>query len=184
MDQAAYDALSPRERECLRLIGQHLQVKEAAARLGISPKTVETHLASARLKLGHSATRPVARALVGFEAQCSSPRSPSPIPASAPDRHPYVTSNAAEPLASVVREPPQRPWPLPPDDEPSAEPERRINDLGALQRLGLIILIPIMIALLVMLAWGVANSMHETVRAVYPGPAHETNDAQTTNGSS
>ncbi|MBN2247499.1 MAG: response regulator transcription factor [Coriobacteriia bacterium] len=36
-------SLTPRERECLQLIGEGWSTKEIAARLSLSPKTVETH---------------------------------------------------------------------------------------------------------------------------------------------
>ena len=44
--------LTPREREVLHLLGQGLQTKEIAARLGISVKTVETHRRHIQRKLG------------------------------------------------------------------------------------------------------------------------------------
>jgi DNA-binding CsgD family transcriptional regulator len=46
------DLLTPRERECLRLVDQHLSSKEIARRLGISKHTVDTHLDKARQRLG------------------------------------------------------------------------------------------------------------------------------------
>jgi DNA-binding NarL/FixJ family response regulator len=44
--------LSPREREVLRLLANGRSTKEAAAALGLSPKTVETHRAHIMDKLG------------------------------------------------------------------------------------------------------------------------------------
>jgi DNA-binding CsgD family transcriptional regulator len=44
--------LSGREREVLTLVGQGLSDTAIGARLGISPRTVEAQLASARRKLG------------------------------------------------------------------------------------------------------------------------------------
>jgi DNA-binding NarL/FixJ family response regulator len=44
--------LSPREREVLRLLASGRSTKEAAAALGLSPKTVETHRAHIMDKLG------------------------------------------------------------------------------------------------------------------------------------
>jgi DNA-binding NarL/FixJ family response regulator len=41
--EALFEQLSPRELEVFRLLADGLSVKEAAARLNISPKTVETH---------------------------------------------------------------------------------------------------------------------------------------------
>lgn len=35
--------LTPRERECLQLLAEGRSTKEIASRLGLSPKTVETH---------------------------------------------------------------------------------------------------------------------------------------------
>lgn len=49
---AALDQLTPREREVLRLIATGLTNKEAGARLGISPRTVETHRENVLRKLG------------------------------------------------------------------------------------------------------------------------------------
>lgn len=48
----AIDLLTPRERECLRLVDQHLSSKEIARQLGISKHTVDTHLDKARQRLG------------------------------------------------------------------------------------------------------------------------------------
>ncbi|WP_272701219.1 response regulator [Desulfovibrio sp. Fe33] len=42
-EAALFDHLSPRELEVFRLLADGLTVKEAAAKLHISPKTVETH---------------------------------------------------------------------------------------------------------------------------------------------
>ncbi|MBM3543905.1 MAG: helix-turn-helix transcriptional regulator [Alphaproteobacteria bacterium] len=50
------DLLSPRERDCLRLLQTGLGTPQAAASLGISVSTLNKHLASARSKLGVSRT--------------------------------------------------------------------------------------------------------------------------------
>lgn len=47
----ASPALSPREREVLQLMAEGLAVKEIAAKLGLSPKTVETHKRQIMCKL-------------------------------------------------------------------------------------------------------------------------------------
>lgn len=47
-----YDALTPREREVMRLVVEGLANKEVAAALGISIKTAEHHRASLMRKLG------------------------------------------------------------------------------------------------------------------------------------
>ena len=45
-------ASPPREAEVLELVGEHLSKKEIAARLYLSPRTVEKHVASLLLKTG------------------------------------------------------------------------------------------------------------------------------------
>lgn len=44
--------MTQREREVFRLLGEGRRVKEIAARLGLSPKTVETHCLKLRKRLG------------------------------------------------------------------------------------------------------------------------------------
>ena len=46
--------LSPREREVLRLVARGLTSKAIGSELGVSRKTVETHVAAAMAKLGAS----------------------------------------------------------------------------------------------------------------------------------
>ena len=48
MPEQALELLTPRERECLRLVNQHLSSKEIGRELGISKHTVDTHLDKAR----------------------------------------------------------------------------------------------------------------------------------------
>jgi DNA-binding CsgD family transcriptional regulator len=52
--------LSRRELQCLRLAAQDLTNKDIAARLGISPSTVENHFTNAYAKLGTSDRRTAA----------------------------------------------------------------------------------------------------------------------------
>ena len=58
---AAYQTLTPREREVLRLIAQELSTKEVAEKLCISPKTVETHRSNIMSKLSLHSTIEVIR---------------------------------------------------------------------------------------------------------------------------
>ena len=53
--QAAPDGLTPREREIVQLLAEGKSNKDAAAALGISIKTVETHRAAIMRKLGFEA---------------------------------------------------------------------------------------------------------------------------------
>ena len=51
-EKDSYDRLTPREREVLQLAAEGLGNVEIAARLGISPRTAETHRAHVMRKLG------------------------------------------------------------------------------------------------------------------------------------
>src|SRR4051812_26257370 len=63
--------VTPRERDVLELLGDQLTYEEIGRRLFVSPRTVETHVASLRRKL----LLPDHRALVRFAVeQCAAPR--------------------------------------------------------------------------------------------------------------
>ena len=68
MDGTAVDTLTPRERNALLLMAQGYRVAEIGPRMGVSPSTVETHLKSARRKLGFSSSLLAARAVYGQDA--------------------------------------------------------------------------------------------------------------------
>ena len=51
-----YESLTPREREVLALLAEGLTAKETAAKLFISPKTVENHRANIMKKLDQHTT--------------------------------------------------------------------------------------------------------------------------------
>jgi DNA-binding CsgD family transcriptional regulator len=57
-----WDAITPTEREVVALVAQGLTNREAATRLVISPRTVETHVAHVLAKVGLSSRRELARA--------------------------------------------------------------------------------------------------------------------------
>ncbi|WP_380782952.1 helix-turn-helix transcriptional regulator [Sphingomonas sp. R86520] len=52
MDRAAYDSLTPMERNCLRLAHHERKTEHIAHELGIAASTVNTHIFAARRKLG------------------------------------------------------------------------------------------------------------------------------------
>ncbi|EME69051.1 LuxR family transcriptional regulator [Paramagnetospirillum caucaseum] len=60
--QADIPSLTPREKQCLTHLALGLRVQELADRIGISTKTAEKQIASARKKLG-AATRDQAVAI-------------------------------------------------------------------------------------------------------------------------
>jgi DNA-binding NarL/FixJ family response regulator len=59
--QSAHEALTRREREVLRLIGQGATSKEVAQRLGISPKTAQVHRENLKQKLNLRTTAAMVR---------------------------------------------------------------------------------------------------------------------------
>jgi DNA-binding NarL/FixJ family response regulator len=59
--RTGWDAITPTEREVLALVAQGLTNREAAARLVISSRTVETHVANVLAKLGIASRRELAR---------------------------------------------------------------------------------------------------------------------------
>jgi len=61
------DQLSARQKDCLRLFYANYGAKEIAARLNISPNTVNQHLLDARRLLGVSRSMEAARLLVTHE---------------------------------------------------------------------------------------------------------------------
>lgn len=62
------ETLTPRERDALLLMAQGYRVAEIGPRMAVSVSTVETHLKSARRKLGVSSSLLAARAVYGDDA--------------------------------------------------------------------------------------------------------------------
>ncbi|MFN3229066.1 MAG: helix-turn-helix transcriptional regulator, partial [Asticcacaulis sp.] len=79
--------LTDRERQCLALVYNHMNSKQIAAQLGISPSTVETHIKKVRERMGGIDRWTAARKV--FEMEGATPRAvahqlarppPAPIP--------------------------------------------------------------------------------------------------------
>ncbi|WP_271067828.1 helix-turn-helix transcriptional regulator [Caulobacter sp. NIBR1757] len=80
--RTGFEFLTPRERECLRLVARHHQSKEIARLLNISKSTVDKHIDRARERIGATDRRAAALALVAHENDLGIeyPPDPNPIP--------------------------------------------------------------------------------------------------------
>lgn len=65
MDENALESLTARERDALLLMAQGYRVGEIGPRMSVSTSTIESHLKSARRKLGFSSSLLAARAVYG-----------------------------------------------------------------------------------------------------------------------
>jgi DNA-binding CsgD family transcriptional regulator len=79
-------ALTPKERECLRLVAQQRSSKEIARELGISKASVDTYCNRARAKLGVATRRLAAQLVIDLEVETAEPppaavEAPQPAPA-------------------------------------------------------------------------------------------------------
>ena len=79
MDSSTYDSLTAKEKECLRLVSNERKSAVIADQLGIAVSTVETHLMSARRKLGGVSRFVAARLLQEHEAG-HQPSTSQPMP--------------------------------------------------------------------------------------------------------
>src|SRR5436190_18614594 len=61
-----FPRLTPRERECLRLVAQHMHSKEIGRQLDLSPFTVDKYIESACERLGVKSRREAARKFIAF----------------------------------------------------------------------------------------------------------------------
>jgi DNA-binding NarL/FixJ family response regulator len=68
VERSPLDRLSNRERHVLTLIGNGLTTREIAAQLALSGKTIETHCANIKAKLGLRHARDLTRAAVAWVA--------------------------------------------------------------------------------------------------------------------
>lgn len=167
MNEAEYDSLSPRQRECLRLIGRGFEAKEIALQLGISTGVVQGHILGGRGKLGNIRGVKAGRELLAFEAVYSIPGHLLPVPTDPETFDEAGTENAAD-VPMVVREPSsETDWPTPTKSELSAFSKGRTHDLSTLERVGWIIAIATGLAILGIAAFPLGQSAHRTARSVY-----------------
>lgn len=103
----AVERLTPRERECLRLVAQHLRSKEIGRRLNISSHTVDGHVSEARRRLGARDRREAALMVVAVEESAGAAAAALPaelvsVPAAAAPAPPTVAVvQAATPTATL-----------------------------------------------------------------------------------
>lgn len=116
--------LTPRERDCLRLVGRALSSKEIAIELGLSPFTVDEYVRSAVTKIGARNRREAARLLDLDEGSTSPPEKlgDEPPPLAEPGHPPAAMDLPGEQRSSR--------WRI-----PFLRQGRRYNDLGWRERL-------------------------------------------------
>ncbi|MBS0295127.1 MAG: hypothetical protein JSR45_02370 [Proteobacteria bacterium] len=95
-DLEGVEKLTPRERECLMLVNQHLSSKEIGRRLGLSKYTVDDHLAEASRRLGVATRRAAAQKLAAHEALLNERRTLPDTPPNASG--PYALGMAQTPV--------------------------------------------------------------------------------------
>jgi DNA-binding CsgD family transcriptional regulator len=100
-------ALTPKERECLRLVAQQRSSKEIARELGISKSSVDTYCNRARAKLGVSNRRAAAQLMLTLEVALAEGAAAStgalqPQTASAAPTAPTVAAIAVLPSLSSL----------------------------------------------------------------------------------
>jgi DNA-binding CsgD family transcriptional regulator len=104
LSRVAFEALTPRERACLRLVAQHRQSKEIALLLNISKSTVDKHIDSAKARLGAANRRAAALALMAYESEnglgAGYPSDPIPIPTSNPDQPSQIPIDSDEGISN------------------------------------------------------------------------------------
>lgn len=119
------EQLTPRERDCLRLVGRGRSSKEIALELGLSPFTVDEYVRSAVAKLGVRNRREAARALREEN------ESPGTLPEKLGDEPEAIADQADfPPTLAPVRSEGEGRWRL-----PFLRQGRRYNDLSSLQRI-------------------------------------------------
>jgi DNA-binding CsgD family transcriptional regulator len=95
------DSLSKRQKEILRLVARHHQIKEIARLLHISEATVRTHTEEARRRLGAATSREAAIVLLRHESSDGSLSEQGLLPDAPPEKpgDAQVADTPAEPVA-------------------------------------------------------------------------------------
>jgi DNA-binding CsgD family transcriptional regulator len=97
MDEHRLNRLTEKQRECLRLVYDHMSSKEIAKQLGVEPGTVDQYIKAAMRTLGVGERRAAARMLAEHEAAGSAAPAAlrlqdeqSPFDATPPRREPML----------------------------------------------------------------------------------------------
>lgn len=102
------ESLTPRQRDCLRLVSSGYQTKEIAGQLGISPGRVDKHITNALRILGVSGRVQAARLLAEHERQDVASHEGAqwlgPQPLGLPDRPPAPSHLSPEGPNGLVEE--------------------------------------------------------------------------------
>ncbi len=104
--------LSPMQKTCLRLVYSHLKSKDIARQLGLSPHTIESHIKSARIRLGAATRLDAARILIEHEEQTPHPQQSVSLPIGIAD----LITIAPSPIGDIDRgtgglgQPSRQPW--------------------------------------------------------------------------
>ncbi|UVO50256.1 helix-turn-helix transcriptional regulator [Sphingomonas sp. SUN019] len=142
MDDTRFDALSPRHRDCLRLVRARMRTKEIALELSIAPSTIDGYIAEAVRIIGARDRREAAMLLEQHEAK--------------------LTPDQSGGQSSRVAPAPVPPAPIDPPDEvadwrsslPIRRKGARYNDLSMAKRMAWIV----GLALLMLIAFGQLTS--------------------------
>lgn len=105
MDDRGLTSLTPRERECLRLVARDQGTGEIAAKLGLAVGTVHNHIKSARAKLGGVDRFTAARLLAeaeGVSHSLASLRLTKDLPGDGDSVSPQAHWEAPEPARDAV----------------------------------------------------------------------------------
>ncbi len=127
------ERLTPRERECLQLVAEHLSSKEIARRLGLSQHTVDGHLHEARRKLGAPTRRDAVRMFLQEDGENTPPsnvggQSDAPFPPLEGAPFPPLPPSSGPQFSSLAEAP------APVSREASIHEREGAHDLGV-QRL-------------------------------------------------
>lgn len=131
------EKLSPREKECLRLILQAMRPKDIARATGLSLHTVNGHLKSARRKLGTNDTPTAARIYGAYEPP---PKIGGARLSGSPPLPQGVEGNCTEPTTEVGIRSPRLTYPFSTRDRPRNSLSVRWRLLWPILLLGLVAL--------------------------------------------